>query len=130
MIQSDQKIRLSSDETVRSPLSTVPKHTVNAFLEWRASEKLTLIPSIKSFGDIDAPRVSIATGDDNPEESLAARKAYSLVDFALAYQMSEQFLLSAGAKNIFDREVFRSGVGANTFNESGREFYMGLSLSF
>ena len=38
--------------------------------------------------------------------------------------------LKTGVTNLFDKQIYRENEGASTYNEPGRAYYAGLTLSF
>lgn len=141
MINSSQKIKLEGGEntgtsspgvydgqTVEVPLSLVPEYTINAALTWDVNDQFSLIPSLTHYGPTEATSYSAVSGygQDDTEE----RDPYTLVNLAMTYQFDNGFDLKAGVTNLFDKEILRSGDGANTYNEPGRAYYFGLTKTF
>ncbi|MDT0683120.1 FepA family TonB-dependent siderophore receptor [Roseicyclus sp. F158] len=118
----------SENKETGDPLSLVPDYTINASLEWQATDALTLIPSLTHYGKIEAPKKNpvMETDYDNTD----ARDPYTLWNLASRYEVTEDFSLTAGITNVADKEIKRTGDGANTFNEPGRTYYVGLTKSF
>lgn len=112
------------------PLSLVPDYTVNASLDWFASDTVTVTLSATRYGKIKAPTVSSITNAEFDETN--ERDPYTLVNLGASWDMTEKARLSAGVTNLFDRAVLRtdSSTGANTFNEPGRAFYLSLTSTF
>ncbi|WP_418595574.1 FepA family TonB-dependent siderophore receptor [Ponticoccus sp. (in: a-proteobacteria)] len=128
MIDSEQKIPLDGGATIKAPLSLVPEYTINGSLSWQATDRLTVIPSFTHFGKIEASPYSATTGGANGD--LQDRDPYTLWNLAVTYEFDNGFDLSAGATNIFNTSIKRSGDGANTYNEPERAFYVGLTKTF
>ncbi|WP_241190870.1 TonB-dependent receptor, partial [Klebsiella michiganensis] len=38
--------------------------------------------------------------------------------------------LNAGISNLFDKQIYRENEGASTYNEPGRAYYAGVTISF
>lgn len=71
---------------------------------------------------------------------------YSVVGMSVTYDVNQYASLTVGIDNLFDKRHFRQGnaqttgnattgaylygAGANTFNESGRTFYMSVNTRF
>lgn len=111
------------------PLSLVPDYTVNASLDWYATNDITVTLAATHYGEIDSmSRTTIGAEIEEPN----SRGSYTLVNLGTTWQMSEKARLSAGVSNLFDKTIERtdSGDGANTFNEPGRAFYMTLTSNF
>ncbi len=45
--------------------------------------------------------------------------AYSLVGANVNYDINKNLRLNVGISNIFDKQIYRSAEGANTYNEPG-----------
>ncbi len=122
----------SENKETGDPLSLVPKYTINASLDWQATDRLVVTPSLTHYGKISSPDYSPTTLDpvENPDD----RDPYTIVNLGTTYQLSDNTRLGAGVTNIFDERVLREGsgnsAGANTFNEPGRAFYMSLNATF
>ena len=128
MIASEQKLPTQAGPSVTVPLSLVPKYTINASLEYRPTDKWTIIPSLTHYGRIDASGYNTTTGTAN--DDLTDRDPYTLVDLAVRYELNDSVSLTGGVTNVFDKKILRSNSGANTYNEPGRAFYVGLSATF
>jgi len=46
------------------------------------------------------------------------------------YQLTKNLRLNAGISNLFDKQIYRENDGASTYNEPGRAYYAGVTLSF
>ncbi|SDG07244.1 FepA family TonB-dependent siderophore receptor [Alloyangia pacifica] len=138
MIESSQKLKIkggtnSDGETyddldIEVPLSLVPDYTINASVTWDVNDKFSLIPSLTHYGPTEATEYSAHSGysvDDTED-----RDPYTLVNLAMTYQFDNGFDLKAGVTNLFNKEILRSGDGANTYNEPGRAYYFGLTKTF
>ncbi|MDB6453905.1 FepA family TonB-dependent siderophore receptor [Falsirhodobacter sp. 20TX0035] len=118
----------SENKDTGDPLSLVPKYTVNAALEWDATDNWTIIPALTHYGKIEAAQFNALTGAD--ATSTEDRDPYTLVNLSTRYVMDNGVSLTGGITNLLDKDVDRTGVGANTFNEPGRAVYLGLSKTF
>lgn len=122
----------SEDKDTGQPLSLVPDYTINTQLDWSVAEGVDLLLSATHYGETPSPTASRTSGAEieNPEP----REPYTLVDVGAVWQVNETYRLNAGIKNIFDERVFREGTsnnaGANTYNEPGRTFTLGLNMTF
>ncbi|VDC33437.1 FepA family TonB-dependent siderophore receptor [Pseudogemmobacter humi] len=128
MITSVGKLRLANGSMIENPLSLVPDHTINASLDWAVRDDLTFTLSATHYGKIEAATYAVHTGIANTD--LETRSAYTLVNLGMKWDVSEKAGISAGVTNIFNEQIFRTGDGANTFNEPGRAFYIGLNATF
>ncbi|SFQ95207.1 FepA family TonB-dependent siderophore receptor [Poseidonocella sedimentorum] len=138
MLLSEQEIRTDAGvdgngvyqkaKTLKIPLSLVPDYTINASLDWRVTDRLTLIPSLTHYGRIQAAAHNAQSGYDF--EDTDERDPYTVGNLAARYELNDTVSLSGGVTNLFSTQVMRSGEGANTFNEPGRAWYAGLSATF
>ncbi|MFT3689148.1 FepA family TonB-dependent siderophore receptor [Paenirhodobacter sp.] len=128
MIKSEQKLKLDGGKTVTVPLSLVPDYTINASLEYQVTDQFSVIPSLTHFGKIEAASTSATTGGD--ASNTKDRSPYTLVNLAMSYEFENGVRLNGGVTNLFDKTILRSGEGANTYNEPGRAFYLGLTATF
>ncbi|ATQ58026.1 FepA family TonB-dependent siderophore receptor [Paracoccus yeei] len=121
---------IKSEDENGQPLSLVPDYTINASLDWYATPDLTLTLGATHYGKIDPATIGNSMG--NEIEDPEARGGYTLVNVGANWQVNETARLSAGVTNLFDKQILRTNTsdGANTFNEPGRAFYMGLTASF
>ncbi len=140
MIKSEQTLDLPAGTdssgvsypavTVDVPLSLVPEYTINAQIDWQATDRLTITPSLTHYGETEASDYSSTTGYPEDDADLTDRDPYTLVNLAANYEFDNGVRLSGGVTNIFDEQILRSGDGAESYNEPGRAFYLGLNASF
>lgn len=128
MIDSEQKLTTQAGDNIKVPLSLVPEYTINASLDWQATDRLTITPSLTHYGKIEASNYSATTGVANSDTD--ARGGYTLVNLAVNYTFDDDLRLGAGVTNLFDKQILRTGDGAQTFNEPGRAFYVSLNKTF
>lgn len=121
---------VSPDKVIEVPLSLVPEYTINASLEFDATERFAIIPSLTHYGRIEATEYSANSGNDVDEAEIEDRDPYTLVNLGVNYAFDNGTNLKAGITNLLDNQILRSGTGANTFNEAGRAFYFGLTRTF
>ncbi|PTQ66360.1 FepA family TonB-dependent siderophore receptor [Celeribacter persicus] len=114
--------------TVEAPLSLVPDYTINASFEWQATDRLTVIPALTHYGEVDVTDYSAHTGEATGDTETV--DPYTLVDLSLKYELNDTVTLTGGVTNLFDTSIKRSGNGSQTYNEPGRAFYVGLSATF
>lgn len=55
---------------------------------------------------------------------------YSLEGIGVNYDLMKDLSLKTGVTNLFDKQIYRENEGASTYNEPGRAYYAGLTLSF
>lgn len=109
----------AEDETNDTALSLIPEYTLNAMLEWYPDERSTVVLGVTHYGETEA-----ATDDEIP------RPSYSLWNLSLRYQATDILSVAAGVNNIFDKQLKRTNEGANTYNVSGRAFFVSLNSTF
>ncbi|EAW0859973.1 TonB-dependent receptor, partial [Salmonella enterica] len=56
--------------------------------------------------------------------------AYSIVGIGANYQFTKNLRLNTGISNLFDKRIYRENDGASTYNEPGRAYYAGVTVSF
>lgn len=56
--------------------------------------------------------------------------AYSVVGLNLNYELTKDLRATTGINNLLDKRVYRENAGASTYNEPGRAWYAGVTLSF
>jgi len=56
--------------------------------------------------------------------------AYSIIGLNLNYQATKNLRLNGGVSNMLDKKIYRSNEGASTYNEPGRAYYAGVTVSF
>ncbi len=76
-------------------------------------------------------RVSMRRSATKPGPLPPPRLApYSIVGIGTQYQLNRDIRLNAGISNLFDKQLYRENAGASTYNEPGRAYYAGVTLSF
>jgi ferric enterobactin receptor len=68
----------------------------------------------------------------NEVGSLATNEvgAYTVAAVGVNYDLTKDLRLNAGISNLFDKQLYRENQGASTYNEPGRAYYAGMTLSF
>lgn len=122
MIQSESK-------DTGNPLSIIPKYTVNTMLDWQVNSKLSANLSWTTYGR-QKPRENAEIRKEQNAMSDKEIGAYSIVGIGSNYQLTKDLRLNAGISNLFDKQIYRENDGASTYNEPGRAYYAGVTLSF
>lgn len=65
-----------------------------------------------------------------PKDCPGKRWGLPLVGANVNYDINKNLRLNVGISNIFDKQIYRSAEGANTYNEPGRAYYAGVTASF
>lgn len=116
----------SESKETGNPLSIIPEYTINTMLDWQATDKLSANVNWTMYGR-QKPRTT-------PENHVAIADtevgAYSVVGLNVNYDLIKDLRLNAGINNLFDKRVYRANSGASTYNEPGRAYYAGVTLSF
>lgn len=123
----------NKDKTTDEPLSIIPRYTINASLDWQATEKVSLLATGTYYGR-QKPRQLTGTGASAQDAALTVRGSYALYGFNVGYDFTPAVRLRVGVDNLFDKRLFRAGggsaVGAETYNEPGRAYYVSLNAGF
>ncbi|CHQ52674.1 outer membrane receptor FepA [Salmonella enterica subsp. enterica serovar Typhi] len=123
MITSEQK-------DTGNPLSIIPKYTVNTFLDWTITNALSANVNWTLYGKQKPRTHAESRSEETKGLSGKALGAYSLVGANVNYDINKNLRLNVGISNIFDKQIYRSAEGANTYNEPGRAYYAGVTASF
>lgn len=123
MITSEQK-------DTGNPLSIIPKYTVNTSLDWNITSALSANVNWTLYGKQKPRTHAESRSEDTGGLSGKELGAYSLVGTNFNYDINKNLRLNVGISNIFDKQIYRSSEGANTYNEPGRAYYAGVTASF
>lgn len=126
-------------------LSIIPEYTINSTLEWQAMNDLSLRGTMAWYG-VQKPKKYnykgvAATGSETNELS-----PYALFGLSATYTVNKYVDVTAGIDNLLDKRHYRAGnasttgnattgaylygAGAETYNESGRTYFMSLNTHF
>jgi ferric enterobactin receptor len=119
----------SENKDTGNPLSVIPKYTVNTMLDYQITDKLSTNLTWTFYGR-QKPREYAEIR--NEVGSLATNEvgAYSVAAIGVNYDLAKNLRLNAGISNLFDKQLYRENEGASTYNEPGRAYYAGMTLSF
>ncbi|CAI0882300.1 Enterobactin outer-membrane receptor [Serratia quinivorans] len=119
----------SENKDTGNPLSVIPKYTVNTMLDYQVTDKLSTNLTWTFYGR-QKPREYAEIR--NEVGSLATNEvgAYSVAAIGVNYDLAKNLRLNAGISNLFDKQLYRENEGASTYNEPGRAYYAGMTLSF
>ncbi|MEL5565939.1 TonB-dependent siderophore receptor [Serratia ureilytica] len=123
MITSEQK-------DTGNPLSIIPKYTVNTSLDWNITSAFSANVNWTLYGKQKPRTHAESRSEDTGGLSGKELGAYSLVGTNFNYDLNKNLRLNVGISNIFDKQIYRSSEGANTYNEPGRAYYAGVTASF
>lgn len=116
----------SKNKATGEALSTIPKFTLNSTLSWDITEKLNANVMATLYGKQESRSLD---SQGNPYDG-KDRGAYALWSVSGNYQFNKQIKLRAGVNNVFDKQLYRTGNGAETYNEPGRAFWAGVNVAF
>lgn len=119
----------SESKKTGNPLSVIPEYTINTLLDWQVTDKFSAAANWTMYGR-QKPR---STAEIRTEGSSLSGKeigAYSVAGLNLNYDVRKNVRASAGISNLFDKRLYRENQGASTYNEPGRAWYAGMTLSF
>ena len=130
-----------SEDYQGNPLSLVPKHTLNSTLSWTPNERFDANLTFTHYGRTKPRGVAInrLERDGNPRAGVAALSSehsqtqvgsYGIWGINAGYNWNKRVAVRGGISNLFDKKLYRTTAGAQTYNEHGRAFYGSLKVSF
>lgn len=120
--------RSESKET-GNPLSVIPEFTINSQLEWQATQDLSANINWTQYGR-QKPRQNVETNIDTSSMTTQEISPYSVFGLNVNYDITKNLRANAGINNLFDKRIYRENSGASTYNEPGRAYYAGVTMSF
>ncbi|MFD1801477.1 TonB-dependent siderophore receptor [Mixta tenebrionis] len=120
----------SEDKRTGNPLSIIPKYTINNMLDYQATDKLSANVNWTLYGR-QKPRNHVENNKEN-KEGLSDKEvaAYSVVGLNVNYDLLKNLRVNAGINNLLDKRVYRENESASTYNEPGRAYYAGVTMTF
>lgn len=130
-----------SEDYQGNPLSLVPKHTINSTLSWTPNERFDANLTFTHYGRTKPRGVAInrLERDGNPragitpltsEHNQTQVGSYGIWGINAGYNWNKRVAVRGGISNLFDKKLYRTTAGAQTYNEHGRVFYGSLKVSF
>ena len=130
-----------SEDYQGNPLSLVPKHTINSTLSWTPNERFDANLTFTHYGRTKPRGVAInrLERDGNPRAGVAALSSehsqtqvgsYGIWGINAGYNWNKRVAVRGGISNLFNKKLYRTTAGAQTYNEHGRAFYGSLKVSF
>ncbi|WP_017346824.1 TonB-dependent siderophore receptor [Pantoea sp. A4] len=135
----------NKNKTTGDYLSIIPKYTINSTLEWQATNDLSVQGTMTWYGR-QKPKKYNYKGEAVSGSETWTVAPYALFGASATYTINKYVDLTAGIDNLLDKRHFREGnaqttgnsttgaylygAGANTYNESGRTYYMELGMHF
>lgn len=113
-----------------NPLSVIPKYTINTSLDWTMTHALSANVNWTLYGR-QKPRTHAESRSEDIN-GLSGRElgAYSLLGTNVNYDINKNLRLNVGISNLFDKQIYRSSEGSNTYNEPGRAYHAGITATF
>ena len=130
-----------SEDYQGNPLSLVPKHTLNSTLSWTPNERFDANLTFTHYGRTKPRSVAVNHLEQkgNPRAGVAALSSehsqtqvgsYGIWGINAGYNWNKRVAVRGGISNLFDKKLYRTTAGAQTYNEHGRAFYSSLKVSF
>lgn len=119
----------SESKKTGNPLSVIPEFTINSQLDWQVTDKLDTTLSWTQYGR-QKPRQNAEIRNEAGEMSNREISPYSIFGLNVNYDITKNLRANAGINNLFDKRVYRENDGASTYNEPGRAYYAGVTVSF
>jgi ferric enterobactin receptor len=120
----------NKDYETGNPLSIVPKYTINTMLDWKVNDKWSVNTNYTFYGR-QKPRTNATNRNDvSSGVDTTAVGAYGLLGVGTQYQVTKNVQIGTGVSNIFDKVIYRSTNGANTYNQPGVAYYAKLHVTF
>lgn len=133
----------SKNKKTGDRLSIIPEYTLNSTLSYQVREDLSVQSTFTWYGKQTPKKYNYkgepVTGSEKDQVS-----PYSIVGLSATWDATKNLSLTAGVDNVFDKRHWREGnaqttggatgymygAGANTYNESGRTWYMSVNTQF
>ena len=130
-----------SEDYQGNPLSLVPKHTINSTLSWTPNERFDTNLTFTHYGRTKPRGVAInrLERDGNlragvtpltSEHNQTQVGSYGIWGINAGYNWNKRVAVRGGVSNLFNKKLYRTTAGAQTYNEHGRAFYGSLKVSF
>ena len=133
----------SKNKQTGERLSIIPEYTVNSTLSWQVQQDFSVQSTFTWYGKQQPKKYNYqgkpASGSETNEVS-----PYSIVGLSATWDATKNVSLTGGVDNVFDKRHWRAGnaqttggttgymygAGAETYNESGRTWYMSVNTHF
>ncbi|QDY40778.1 TonB-dependent siderophore receptor [Candidatus Pantoea soli] len=135
----------SKNKETGDRLSIIPAYTLNTALSWQATQDLSLQTTLTWYGT-QTPKKYDYKGQPVTGSARDKVAPYSVLGLSGTYAINRYASVTLGIDNLFDKRHFRAGnaqttgntttgaylygAGANTYNESGRTWFMSLNTHF
>jgi ferric enterobactin receptor len=133
----------SKNKETGDRLSIIPEYTLNSTLSWQVYQDFSVQSTFTWYGKQQPKKYNYkgqpATGSELNEVS-----PYSIIGLSGTWDATKYVSFTAGIDNLFDERHWRAGnaqttggatgymygAGAETYNESGRTYYMSVNTHF
>ena len=137
----------SKNKETGDRLSIIPEYTLNSTLSWQIQQDVSVQSTFTWYGKQQPKKYNYkgepVTGSETNEVS-----PYSIVGLSATWDVTKYVSLTGGVDNVFDKRHWRAGnaqttggvkggissymygAGAETYNESGRTWYMSINTHF
>jgi len=133
----------SKNKETGDRLSIIPEYTLNSTLSWQVYQDVSVQSTFTWYGKQEPKKYNYkgqpVTGSEKNEVS-----PYSILGLSATWDVTKNVSLTGGVDNVFDKRHWRAGnaqttggdkgsmygAGAETYNESGRTWYMSVNTHF
>ncbi len=133
----------SKNKETGDRLSIIPEYTLNSTLSWQVYQDVSVQSTFTWYGKQEPKKYNYkgqpVTGSEKNEVS-----PYSILGLSATLDVTKNVSLTGGVDNVFDKRHWRAGnaqttggdkgsmygAGAETYNESGRTWYMSVNTHF
>lgn len=133
----------SKNKETGDRLSIIPEYTLNSTLSWQIYQDVSVQSTFTWYGKQEPKKYNYkgqpVTGSEKNEVS-----PYSILGLSATWDVTKYVSLIGGVDNVFDKRHWRAGnaqttggdtgymygAGAETYNESGRTWYMSVNTQF
>lgn len=125
-----------SEDYQGNPLSLIPKYTINSTLAWTPNERWDANLTFTHYGrqkprSVAVNRIEAGRGSGTSlSDSQNQIGSYGLWGLNVGYNWNKKYHVRAGISNLFNKKLYRTNNGAQTYNEHGRAFYVSLKADF
>ncbi|HEM7497909.1 siderophore enterobactin receptor FepA [Klebsiella aerogenes] len=133
----------SKNKETGDRLSIIPEYTLNSTLSWQVYQDVSVQSTFTWYGKQEPKKYNYkgqpVTGSEKNEVS-----PYSILGLSATWDVTKNVSLTGGVDNVFDKRHWRAGnaqttggdkgymygAGAETYNKSGRTWYMSVNTHF
>lgn len=135
----------SKNKETGERLSIIPQYTLNSTLSWQVRSDISLQSTFTWYGR-QKPKLYNYQGTATSGSERNELSPYSIVGLSGTWDVNKNLSLTAGVDNLFDKRHWRAGnaqttgntstnsymygAGAETYNESGRTWFMSVNTRF